>query len=254
MVQVIFEVTWVCPARCRFCTVPKTMEYMRVEDFERVLRLFRDYFKGEDLEAVISGGEPSVLPDLKRYVEVARGMGFTVTVVSNGFNPERVVEASPDAVEVSLDYIRGRHDASRGVPGLFDNCLRLIELAGERGITVVVRSTAVRDNIDDILELRRLLDEKGFKDTLILVMPVRGSPGLKPSRGQLERLEKTSGVVLSDTCPAGVQSFVVTPRGEVLACIFYRRVLARLKEYSLREIEEAVREGARIPRFPCEQS
>jgi len=253
VIQVIFELTWSCPCRCAFCQVPKQDKHLPLPNYERTLELFRRRFGGDDCAAVLSGGEPSTVPNLKEYVDVARRLGFEVTVVTNAFNVESILEAEPDLVEVSIDYFGEKHDRARGMSGLFDNAMRLLSLAVLHGISSVVRSTAMRDNIRDILMLRSLLDEKGLRDVPILVMPVRGAPELKPSPQQLKELERSRGILVSDNCPAGISSFAVTPDGEVLACIFYRRRLGALREFTAGELEKILEEGERIPRFPCER-
>ena len=254
MVQVIVEATWYCPANCPFCPVPKRNIILPLQTYRRILRAFQEYFRNEDAYAVvISGGEPSTLRQLKDYVRSARSMGWLVTIVTNAFYPENVIRAEPDLVEISIDYADPvHHNDTRGA-AVFDNAMKLLEMAIENNIAVVVRSTAMNNNIDDIILLRKTLDAKGMKNVPILVMPVRGKPELKPEPKQLERLARTPGIILSDTCPAGISSFVVTPEKEILACIFYRKKLGQLNEISPQEIAMAHNEGRKMPRYPCER-
>lgn len=253
MVQLICEITWTCPCRCPFCTVPKLDELMPLPTFKRSLELFKLYFEGEDLAVVLSGGEPSTVTFLKRYVDVARDLGYSVTVATNGWNPRVVLEAEPDLIEVSIDYFGPKHDEVRRVLGLFGKAVRLVEEAANRGIMVAVRSTAMKGNIGDILALREYLDGKGLGNVPILVMPVRGAPQLKPSRQQLQVLATRRGIIVSDNCPAGISSFVITPTREVLACIFYRKKLGKLQRFTRQELEKVAEEGRKMPRFPCEK-
>ena len=250
MVQVIFEVNWSCPARCVQCTVPKSNRVMALSHYLYALRLFKEHF--DDCNVVLSGGEPSINPFLAEYVKLAREHGCRVTIVTNAFNIDRVIEAKPDLIEVSLDYLGSRHDNARGIPGLFNNALKLIGKAWKEGISVVVRSTAMKDNIQDILDLRDLLNSMGLRDTPILVMPIRGCESLKPDKWQLESLCR-DGIMLSDNCPAGIGSFVVTPDMTVLACIFYREALGSLRRFDTHELTEVLEKGKKIPRFPCER-
>lgn len=252
MVQVIFEVTYSCPCNCPFCPIKKLNldnELLPLQEYRKALELFLTV--GHDHASVISGGEPSTVPFLKDYVDVARRLGYVVTIVTNAFNPMRIIEANPDLIEVSIDYFGEKHDEIRGVHGLFRRIIQLIILAEKEGIATAVRSTAMKDNITDIIRIRELLDANGFHDVPILVMPVRGSPNLKPTPKQLKQLD-TKGIILSDNCPAGIESFVVTPNLEVLACIFYRKKLGQLRSFTLEELESAISEGRKLPRYPCE--
>lgn len=253
MVQVIAEVTWSCPCRCKFCNIPKSGKTMPVSDFRRILEAFRDFFDDSDNAVVISGGEPATLAFLRDYVVTAKELGYTVTVVTSGWHPDRVMRAEPDVIEVSVDYFGRAHDVSRGVDGLFNRAMNLIATAVRRGLYPVVRSTAMKDNIMDIIRLREHLDRSGLTEVPVLVMPVRGAPHLKPTEQQL-RMLKRDMIFLSDNCPAGKSSFVVTPEREILACIFYRKKLGELWRFTAEEVQEAYIRGTKLPLYPCEST
>ncbi|RLA82254.1 MAG: hypothetical protein DRG31_07610 [Deltaproteobacteria bacterium] len=256
MVQVIFEITYTCPCNCSFCPIKKLNlrgKLLPLTDYKRVLEVFRRYFDDDEYAAVLSGGEPGTVPFLKDYVDAARRLGYTVTVVTNAFNIGNTLNSRPDVIELSIDYFGEQHDRTRGVKGLFNNAMKLVALATRYGIPVVIRSTAMKDNIQDILELRRFLNSNGLSDVPILVMPVRGAPELKPNQHQLKELQSNDGIYVSDNCPAGISSFVITPELEILACIFYRKKLSKFMRFTKEELDEAIKEGAKIPRFPCER-
>ena len=255
MVQVIFEITYTCPGNCPFCPIKKLNlggKLLPLTDYKRILEVFRRHFDDDEYAAVLSGGEPGTVSFLKDYVDTARRLGYVVTIVTNAFNPKRITEAKPDLIEISIDYFGSKHDETRGVRGLFNRAMNLIAFAERAGIATVVRSTAMKDNIYDIIKLREFLDSNGLRDVPILVMPVRGAPELKPLPQQLELLNK-DGIVVSDNCPAGISSFVVTPDREILACIFYRKKLGQFWRFTKDELEAAVKEGAKLPRFRCER-
>ncbi len=247
MVQVIVEVTWKCPCNCSFCPVPKTGETMPPWMLRRIADAFDAAFK--DVAIVISGGEPSVLPNLKEYVDAVRG-SYPVTIATNAYSPESIMAAEPDLVEVSIDYGSVEHDIHRGVQGLFYNALALLQYFHNK---CVVRSTLTKDNAKSIINLRMRLDAMGLRNVPILVMPVRGRPELKPSKEDIKVLAEYDNIILSDTCPAGISSFVVTPRRTILPCIFYREEIGRLEAFTAEEILNALDKGSRIPRFPCER-
>jgi len=254
VVQVIAEITYACPCKCPFCTVPKTGNAkMLLEHYRKALALFKEFFNDNELAVVISGGEPSIVEDLEDYVAAAKELGYTVTVVTNGYNPAKVLKALPHVVEVSIDYFGEKHDSIRGVKGLFERAMNLIQLAYFKiGITPVVRSTVMKDNIDDIIQIRRYLDNNMMEEVPVIAMPVRGAPHLAPTPEQLKLLEK-HGIIISDNCPAGITSFVIDPDMNVLACIFYRKKLGELRKFTVDELKAIVEEGRKIPRFPCER-
>ena len=236
------------------CTVPKTKNAkMPLEHYRKALALFKEFFNDNEPAVVISGGEPSIVENLKDYVVAAKELGYTVTVVTNGYNPVKVLEALPHVVEVSLDYFGEKHDSIRGVKGLFDRAMKLIHQAHFRiGISPVVRSTVMKDNIGDIIKVRKYLDNHMMEEIPVIAMPVRGAPHLAPTPKQLRQLEKHD-IIISDNCPAGISSFVIDPDMNVLACIFYRKKLGELRKFTVDELKAIVEEGRKIPRFPCER-
>jgi len=255
VVQLIFEITYTCPCNCPFCPIKKLKlkgELLPLTDYTRILELFKQYYRDDEYAVVLSGGEPGTVSFLKKYVDAARRLGYTVTIVTNAYNIRNILEARPDVIELSIDYFGEKHDKIRVLPGLFNNAMKLIALATRLGIPVVIRSTLMKDNIHDILKLRKHLDNNGLRDVPIIAMPVRGAPDLKPSQQQIEELAKHEGIYLSDNCPAGISSFVITPDREVLACIFYRKKLGQFWRFTKEELDGVIKEGAKIPRFPCE--
>jgi len=246
--QLIFEITWQCPAKCRFCTVPKADVQIPLSLYRRALRLFRGL--DSEMSVVLSGGEPTTVPTLAEYVREAKRLGYTVTLVTNGFNPDAALGSGADLIEVSADYWGERHEESRGVKGLWASIERLLREGEGR---VVIRSTLLSDNLQDILRMR-----EAYPRIPILVMPVRGYAD-KPKPEHLAALSKLENVYVADNCPAGVSSFTIVPGLDperelgVVACIFYRKPLGRLRRFTKAELDEVLGEGARLPRFPCER-
>jgi len=247
-VQLIFEITWKCPARCKFCTVPKGDETMPLELYEKALDLFGTV--DNEISVVLSGGEPTTLPFLDRYVRAAKERGCGVTVVTNGFFPDTALHSGADLIEVSIDYWGERHEQSRGVEGLWRHITYLLEKGRGR---VVIRATLLHDNFQDLLKIH-----EEYPDIPMLVMPVRGYI-IKPKKEHLKALAKLENVYVANNCPAGISSFAIVPglnpekELDVLACIFYRRLLGRLVEFTREELERILEEGRKLPRFPCER-
>jgi len=247
--QLIAEITYNCPCHCSFCNVPKSNEIMKISDFSEAINLFKGL--DNDLSIVLSGGEPSIVKNLKEYVLIAKKKNCNVTIVTNAFNIHRIVKAKPDFVEISIDYFGEKHDLSRGVKGLFQNAIKLAEACNFYDIQVIIRATVMNNNIDDIIKIKKLFKEKRI-EAEFLAMPVRGIKKLLPNKNQLKILEE-NGILIADNCPAGISSFVLTPRMEVLPCIFYRKKLGEINNFSLSEMLEIINKGEKIPRFPCEK-
>jgi MoaA/NifB/PqqE/SkfB family radical SAM enzyme len=71
--------------------------------------------------------------------------------------PERALalrEAGIDQFSISLDYLDGRHDIARGIPGLTDRIFRAVDGMRARGIDNIRFNTVIKDdNLDQLLPI-----------------------------------------------------------------------------------------------------
>lgn len=89
--SVIF--TYGCNFRCWYChnywlVLPQTKPgFVPVGQALDYLKSRKDWIDG----VVISGGEPTMHPDLPDFIQAIKGMGFRVKLDTNGTNPEMVL-------------------------------------------------------------------------------------------------------------------------------------------------------------------
>ena len=93
-----------CNFRCHYCHNPElVVHYEKLPDIpmEEVLS-FMQKRKGllDGLE--ITGGEPTILPDLPQFMEMIKKMGFLVKLDTNGTNPKMLEEITENKL---VDYI-----------------------------------------------------------------------------------------------------------------------------------------------------
>jgi MoaA/NifB/PqqE/SkfB family radical SAM enzyme len=164
----VFWVTRNCNARCGFCfnleQNPGKSRDLAVDEIEETARRY-----GHLKYLTLGGGEPTLRTDLHSIADCfVRHAGLQVlTVVTNGILWEsaleqirRILESFPRLgvnVGVSIDYLGERHDESRGVPGCYESCIRLISglkrlIGRHRNLMVSAVGTLTRDNQDSILE------------------------------------------------------------------------------------------------------
>jgi MoaA/NifB/PqqE/SkfB family radical SAM enzyme len=158
-VLVHFEVTMRCNASCGFCDYWKTPS----EDKAGELTSFADAARAFDpMMITFTGGEPTLRRDLEVIIaEVAKASPLcylTMITHGGGLSVERarsLWDAGLHQINISLDYLDGRHDAARGIPGLAERILRSVP--GMRALGLNVRfNTVIRDdNLDDIVPLVR---------------------------------------------------------------------------------------------------
>ncbi|HKN68397.1 MAG TPA: radical SAM protein [Gemmatimonadaceae bacterium] len=238
-VLVHFEVTLRCNARCSFCdywrTDPKTRQ-SELSSFAEAARFFNPML------VTFTGGEPLLRPDLEDLVAaVARAIRLKyIMLITHGamLTPERALSlwrAGVNQFNVSLDYIDGRHDRARGIPGLtkklFDTLPRLRAL----GIDNVRFNTVIRnDNLDQIEPIVERAAELGFGVNLSVYTDSKN--------GNRQFLLGADEMASLDTLVARLLAFKRRRRGVITNSDYY---LEQLPRYARGEMRELCRSGIR---------
>lgn len=165
-VLVHFEVTMRCNARCTFCDYWKTDASAKAQELKSYADAARRF---NPMLVTFTGGEPTLRRDLETLVaEVAGAIRLRyITLITHGamLSPERarsLWNAGVDQFNISLDYLDGRHDTARGIPGLTDRILATVERMRADGIGGVRLNTVIKDdNLDQLLPLVRRASELG---------------------------------------------------------------------------------------------
>lgn len=154
---------------------------------------------------ILSGGEPLLRDDIYTLSHRAKEMGFYVGLSTNGTlidpsNIDRIAAVGYDYVGISLDGIRGTHDAFRRKEGAFDASLQGVRLCRDAGIKVGVRFTLTQDNAQDLPALLQLVEDEGIDKFYLSHLNYAGR-GNK-NRGHDAFLDTTRNAMdlLFDTC------------------------------------------------------
>lgn len=97
-----------CNMRCRFChnkefVLPEEIAKIRTSFIaEKTILNFLRSRKGKLDGVVISGGEPTVQPNLRQFIEKVRAMGFLVKLDTNGNLPDVLKSLVKDRL---VDYV-----------------------------------------------------------------------------------------------------------------------------------------------------
>ena len=91
-----------CNFRCPFCHNGTTvLEADTTIPFQDILDFLKTR-KGLIDAVVVSGGEPTLMPDLKEKITVLKNMGFLIKLDTNGTNPEIIKELYEEHL---IDYV-----------------------------------------------------------------------------------------------------------------------------------------------------
>jgi MoaA/NifB/PqqE/SkfB family radical SAM enzyme len=251
-VLVHFEVTLRCNASCGFCDYWKTDAKARATE----LRSFADAARRfNPMLVTFTGGEPTLRRDLEDIVaEVDRAIRLKyVTLITHGgmLTPERASSlwaAGINQFNISLDYLDGRHDIARGIPGLTGKIMSAIPAMRARGIDNVRFNTVIKnDNLDQILPIVARAEELGVgvnfsvytdakngnRDYLLSCQTKRDLDDV--IRSLLDFKRKRRGVITNsdyyleqipryvrgemlEPCQSGIRTIHIDPTGHVKRC------------------------------------
>lgn len=162
--------TYGCQARCRFCyaSAPgrkSDVPEMTPDEVEEAIRRIAEDAHCPSLS--FSGGEPTLVWELPRYVAYAKSKGLRVNLITNGIRcaepafVEALAEAGLDSAQVSLEAGSAeRHDDIVGRPGSFADTVRGIRNLRAAGIHTHTNTTICGPNKDHLSELIRFLREE----------------------------------------------------------------------------------------------
>ena len=161
-----------CNLRCPFCHNPDLVlpPLLSEEDLlpEETFFDFLQKRKGKLTGVAVTGGEPTLQPDLPQFLSRIREMGFGVKLDTNGFRPqvlkEIVAAGLVDYVAMDVKNCPGKYAMTTGIPEkrtgeLWDTVLESVFFLMERHVAYEFRTTVVGGlhTTEDILQLAQLL-------------------------------------------------------------------------------------------------
>ena len=271
-----WEITCRCNLRCVMCYTDcfNRPDMIRQElATDEILRIMDELAEAGCVELALTGGEPLARPDFFEIYEHAKARGFLVTLLTNGTLiteeiADRLAALPPHRIEISLHGIT-EHTFERVTQGSgsFARCMRAIGLLRDRKLTLLLKTTAMTVNKDEVLAVKRYvngLQERGYTVGYKLGEEMRrtldgdDSPGLLAlSDEELSALNRQDVELWTEACrnqsseatpcTSGKQRFHIDAYGQLQLCSGNR-----LLGYDLRR--GSFREGFyhHLPTFPCQ--
>ena len=151
------EVTHRCNARCGHCACWRMKPRRELKGYEEPVRHFRP------LILWLTGGEPLLRSDICEIVREIRRVDPDVYIgmSTNGWllNKEmgfHLMEAGLDQINISIDFLGARHDANRKIEGLFDHIADVVPKLKSLGLSVVLTTSLMRENLNCLLPIANL--------------------------------------------------------------------------------------------------
>jgi radical SAM protein with 4Fe4S-binding SPASM domain len=219
---------------------------------------------------ILTGGEPLLRRDIYDIANYASDHGIWVVMGTNGVLVtdkvvKKMLECGVRGVGISIDSLDpDKHNSFRGGPNSWAYSVRALEICKEQGLDVLVQSTVMENNYDEIPRLIDFAQEKGAWsfNLYFLVRTGRGHEmnDLSPEKTEamladlvevqdryrpmlvrskcaphFKRIayEKGVGGLESGGCMAGTQYGRITPDGDVTPCPYMTIVAGNVREKGL---------------------
>ena len=177
------KLTYNCNLRCKMCPFWKRSNKDLSTEVEKVI-LRRIYDSGACAIA-FEGGEPLLRKDLREILAFSRSLPLQTSLVTNGTllasRIDEIAQYINGAIYVSLDGLEKTHDAIRGVSGSFRRTLEGITAASKR-VSVIINTTIMKENIDEIEDLVELAKGLGVKISVAIAHEYYETEASSPDR------------------------------------------------------------------------
>lgn len=251
-VLVHFEVTMRCNARCSFCDYWKTHPSARADELTSYADAARFF---NPILVTFTGGEPLLradLEDLVASVASAVRLKYIMLITHGGMlsreRAKTLWHVGVNQFNISLDYVDGRHDAARGIPGLTNRIYGAVSAMRADGIDGIRFNTVIkRDNLDQIMPIVEramelgcgvnlsvysdakngnrnfVMDEPTWRDVdalaaQLLAFKRRRRGVITNSDYYLEQLPRYVRGQLTEPCQSGMRTVHLNPAGHVKRC------------------------------------
>ncbi|GAB6060796.1 thio(seleno)oxazole modification radical SAM maturase SbtM [Desulfonatronum parangueonense] len=157
-----WHITQACDLHCRHCYDRTARHALSLDQAMFVLDELEGFCADYNVRAKVTftGGNPLMYPEFDAlYLETAQ-RGFPVAILGNPTSRQRLEGLAavqrPTLYQVSLEGLREHNDYIRQT-GYFDKVLEFLPLLKEVGIPSQVMLTLTRNNMDQVLQLGKLL-------------------------------------------------------------------------------------------------
>lgn len=183
--NVFLHLLTACNLRCRHCYINPKEHGANMLDAETAAEWLALFARNRPTNLILLGGEPTLHPDLAAIIRRAKGMGYAVTVDSNGYLfhdlLDKITPEELDYLSFSLDGPDASvNDPIRGL-GSFAVCTENIRRAVDKGFNVSLICTVSALNIGHLARMPELVAALGVRRFFIQVIGLRGKPAAEES-------------------------------------------------------------------------
>lgn len=158
-----------CNLRCKHCYVGdrrfKPDPPLSLREVVRRVEILKNFQTNHEFKAQtmnISGGEPTIHPDLLEIISAIKEREITPFLLTNGINmtnnfAQDIKDAGCNLVQISLEGMQETNDQIRG-KGVFQKALNAIKILKNLNFRVVVGISISKMNLNELDQIWNLLD------------------------------------------------------------------------------------------------
>ena len=268
-----FELTERCNLTCRMCYVCQASGdvALRAKELSAAawLALARQAVDNGMVFLLLTGGEVFLRPDFFEIYTPLTRLGLILTLFTNGtliteLVAARLAEAPPSRTEITLyGATASTYEAVTGVPGSYARCCAGIEALVRHRVPLGLKTAITRQNVAELDAMRQMAHAWGLPFSAGWLLSKRRDGALSNAVTcrlsavecvELEATDRASATEWIEAalresslghdrnfyCQAGQAAFVVSPRGEMNACVDLPLPDARPLEIGFRAAWEQV--------------
>lgn len=253
------QYNYICNMKCKHCSIKR---FQGKNDRRRLTPA--DVGKLADqadalglARFVISGGEPTVFPDLDELVAAIGPDRFFINSDSNGYllaeKAQHLKDIGIDRIQLSIDSLDAEaHDEFRGMPGAFAHAIAGIEECQRINLPVYIQTVVTKERLhsQEFIDFLTHFNKKGLGVFVSFAKPVGAWEGHfdnlidRKDLAFMHELEKkyqvfthlTPGYGLDMGC-IGVKGFItVTEYGDVQPCPYIHTSIGNIFDEPLADI------------------
>jgi radical SAM protein with 4Fe4S-binding SPASM domain len=167
-VYVVWEITLACNLKCIHCGSRAGHRRTRELSTDESIDVVRQLAELGTREVTIIGGEAFVRKDWLTIVRAIRDHGMDCTMQTGGYKLSReMIDAAAAAgllgLGVSIDGLKPLHDRLRGVPGSYEEALRVLDDCRNVGLIASVNTQITSTIMPELAALMDVIIDAGAK-------------------------------------------------------------------------------------------
>jgi MoaA/NifB/PqqE/SkfB family radical SAM enzyme len=250
--------TFNCQATCQMCSVVKfrkgNTESLALAEYDSIAK---QAAKMGAIAATFVGGEPFLVKNLEKIVQIFKSYHFYISIVTNGIaltrdRVKKLHSEGLDAVFFGLESLDEEiNDELRGYQGQCEKVKQGIKICKEEGLQVGLCTVLFPEHEERYMELAEYCKKNG----LSMALPALAGVGAAEDDGAASEKEYAQilkllkqyphlsvdwgfSYFLKRRCPSGKEKIAITCYGDVLGCTLNHISFGNIKEEPLKKIWE----------------